>query len=391
MFEKNPAHALSLALEAEHEAEQVHDTYQSLADVLDIEKGLSEVDQANDISEGLESLQIVLESLSELDATDVALIQVLGDIAGATAGVSGVFFTPAMEDMNDDGPSAGDKAKAISARVHEMLKKLYERLVQFAKYIQAKVNEAMSGINGMVEDARAMVGKKISAKRATALKRKLDDMKAFAAALDEYAPIMSWLTTSRQTAVETFLKQGKLVPAVSSDIERIYKRLSAFKTKYGAEDYPSSVKFIVETHDVHDITDGGVIQGFLKASISVRKGTLPVSESPVGEQDVEITPDFGREAEDVIKKMRLFTMNSGASSLREISHDVTRAIHRLSKESDVIDIPNTEGVSVTSLMMYLTSALHRDGLNLVTAAHCILGDMAELRQRLRLYAVAPAA
>lgn len=110
--------------------DHVISTYELQGVVTSIESLHNEIVHANDIATSTEQLALVLEGIMELSITDAALIQVVGDIAGASCGVDGSAFTPSMEDA-EEGVPLGQKIKAILNQIAAFIRKVFAQIKMY--------------------------------------------------------------------------------------------------------------------------------------------------------------------------------------------------------------------------------------------------------------------
>lgn len=105
-------------------------TYELQGVVASVESLHDEIVHAGDIVSSVENLALVLEGIQEYSMTDTALVQVVGDVAGASCGIDGSHFTPSMEDQNEGKP-LGEKIKAILNQIAAFLRKVYAQIKMY--------------------------------------------------------------------------------------------------------------------------------------------------------------------------------------------------------------------------------------------------------------------
>ncbi len=192
--------ALAIALESEQETEAVSNTYEGLAQMLDIDTALNDTAHATDVAVGLENLQLVLESIQELDGNDIALVQVIGDIAGASSGgLNGALFTPAMEAVDDGGSSASDKAKNIATKITEMIKLIIAKIQQFIEWVISKAKVGLEVLKKAGDRVANQVGQVVNKEKYDALKLLLQSDLKLIASLPDFILVNNAVASLRST------------------------------------------------------------------------------------------------------------------------------------------------------------------------------------------------
>lgn len=310
--------ALALALEAEHEAEQVADTYQALATVLGVDEEVSDAAQAGEIATGLEQLQAVLESLQEQDIHDISLTQVIGDLAGAATGVSGDLFTPAMEDVEAENDAA-ERAATLTSRIREIIVAILEKLATLAKWVFAKFRQLVAAMKAGLAKLRQMASKKIDVSRARAIKKRIVMMNDTAKALEDFIPLIAELGDLRIRAAEEPAGYAEEVMDLSmvNEMERCLRSMEAFTKKYGTERYVGNIKFSATTDRLDRQSAQATVLTFSHCYFEVSRtsnGSEALNEAMDGE-DVGSPDALINELEAVSTSYARFLGDHGALSL----------------------------------------------------------------------------
>lgn len=311
--------ALALAMEAEHESEQVADTYQALTTVLDVENQISEAKEAQDVAVGLEALSAVLESIAEQDIHDLSLTQVIGDIAGAATGVSGELFTPAMEDVEADNDSA-ERASTLTDRIMEILSKLLEKLSSLAKWIYAQFKKLLAGIKNAAGDLRGLVGRKIAAGKARRLQRKITQMNDTARALEEFIPLMAELAEVRIAIAQEPAGYAEETLDLSwlSRMEKVASSMERFSKKYENDRYVGNIKFAIHEERIDRISAQAAVLTFGGNYFTVsRKSNDSEAVDEADDRLEKATVDNAliRDLDDVVRSYSRFLSEHGSLSL----------------------------------------------------------------------------
>lgn len=334
---------LALALEAEQEAEAVADTYEGLAQVLDIENSLSDAKQASDVAMGLENLNLVLESLKDLDINDVALIQVVGDIAGASSGLPGSFFTPAMEDMEDGEATAEQKSTSIMEKIAEIIKYVIEKISAFIAWAAEKFRRGYRDLKEAASGLKGMVGRKMEMRKIDAMREKIAIMHELAKVIESYIPLVADLAAVRLEAsgAEAGHIEETMPVSTINKMDSLYRQLEAFNKKFGEKELRAGVKIEAKVERVSHVN-------VLATAASFSKNYFEVSQSLLGRTDVsddttlsKVGHDLISQIEDVVDEFSRFMSESGTLSLTTLGKSVKTHLGGIQK---VIDSDSAGGM-----------------------------------------------
>ena len=323
MTDKN--RGLTLALEAEHEAEVVADTYEGLAQVLDIEGSLSDAHQASDVALGLESLSIVLENLKELDGTDLAMIQVIGDIAGASSGMNGAYFTPAMEDMEDDGVSPEDKSASIMEKIAEIIKYVIEKINKFIAWAMEKFRVGFKNMKEAGANLKGLVGRQMEVRKINKVRERLGGMIEMAKGIEAFIPVVADLAAVRleSSAVDAGHIEEPMPVSIVNKMESLYRQLEAFEKKFGEKTWSGGVEIKAVTERISHNNVLSTEASFSKNYFAVSQSVLGTGADDASDETMgKIGHDLISEIEDVIDLFSRFMGESGTLSLTTLSKSI---------------------------------------------------------------------
>lgn len=287
--------------------------------MLDIEKGIADVNHANDVSMGLESLQAVMESIGELDISDISMIQVIGDIAGASSGgLSGHLFTPAMEATDDGGSSAGDKAKNISAKISEMIKMIMAKIKQFVEWLVARGQADFKVLQTAGARVANVVGQQVDKNKYDALKQLLQSDMKLIESLPEFLQLVNALATTRtifaNMKIGEFNQDQPLDDRYVRLLNAAHTQLGNFGTKYNHAKFLTGISYQVLNETVDATNVSMASYGFSHNVVSVHRADR-VTPAEAGQTQVRIGHDLVSAIEDVYNGFVKFQNPADANSI----------------------------------------------------------------------------
>lgn len=349
--------ALAIALESEHEAEAVENTYSGLAQVLDIENSMGDVSHATDVAVGLENLQIVLESIKELDINDVAMIQVIGDIAGASSGgLPGAMFTPAMESVDDTGASAGEKAKSIGVKIGEMIDTIIEKIRAFIKWMVERLGGGLKALKEAGELLAANVGMAYYKPRYDALKQRLVNDLDFIKSLTEYMKVTDGI-------VETFMMFGSMKPNDFSNdpgfslnpryftlVNHSVEEMKRFSRAFDRKEYVCGASYEVDLAEIAHGSANDLVMSYNRNFIKINDKGYQRPEYN-GEELARLGHDLVSAIEDVHSGFSTLMDSKSKGSVAELLNKTHAQMTTLrNREQDMIaDSPNN-GMAIANVL-----------------------------------------
>jgi len=393
MTEKNIA--LSLALEAEAEADAVANTYEGLAQVLDIENCLTDAKQAEDVAVGLENLSLVLESLKELDATDIALVQVIGDIAGASSGISGAVFTPALESsavMNVEQVSTSDKSQAIIDKIKQMIAYVVEKIKAFIAWAIEKFRNGFKHLKETVSAFKHMVGRSADSRKINSIRKRCASMLELSKAIEQYVPIVADLAETRIAAneAEAGHVEETMDVSVLNKMEAAQRQLLNFEKKFDEKTWHAGVKIGVQTERINHTNTLSSTASFCKNYFVVTQSLIGGGDEPSEENTSKISHDLVSEIEDVVSDYARFLGESGALSLTTLSKSLEQEMKNfkdhLRRHDNDIDLKltgrKTYGPMKASQMREILGGIIKDITSITKLSSAIDSECTSLNKAL---------
>jgi hypothetical protein len=152
---KNPVTLdVPVATVSMEDIDHVMHAYELEGVVTSVESLHDEIVHAGDIVSSIENLSLVLEGIQEYSMTTAALVQVVGDVAGASCGVEGSHFTPSME-AEEEGVPLGQKIKAILNQIAAWLRKIYAQIKMYIAHQFSKSHRIAKSYESLGEKIKA--------------------------------------------------------------------------------------------------------------------------------------------------------------------------------------------------------------------------------------------
>lgn len=379
---------LAIALESEQEAEAVSNTYEGLAQVLDIDNSLADVKHATDVATGLENLQAVLESIQELDAGDIAMVQIIGDIAGASSGgLSGALFTPAMEAVDDGDSSAKDKAASIAAKIGEMIKLIIEKIKQFVNWVVTRAMASLEGLQKSGARLASLVGQTVDKSKYDALKQLLQSDLKLIASLPEFLSTVGEIALARTVFAELNIDefgQDKQLDKRIVVMQNAQHQVARFGEKYNHVKFLTGIGYQVLTEKIDDTDVSVASYRLLHNVVSVHR-EKNVDAAQAGEGAVRIGHDLVSAIEDVYNGFAKFQDASKSDTIPSQIRNISKLVQSVGTRYDALlsEAMNksVNSNSINAVISRTLSGLRTDLQALTTMSYAIAAEQHVLSAR----------
>ena len=330
--------ALALALEAEHEATEVADTYEGISKALDIDSNLDDAGHATDVAAALENLHFIMENFPEMDVTSMALVQVIGDIAGAgSGGMDGRHFTAAMEAYDGSTNSlttvenAGGKAEQIIAKIEEIIAYVIAKIKEFIAWVIQKFQNGYKHLKEAAVNLKHIVGRSMDNRSISKMRKRLGLMIELARAIEAFIPICADLSAVRIESADAEFGHNEETIDVSMirRMENMMGQLETYEKKFPDSYWKGAIKIIPHTERISHNNVLSTSASFAKNYFEVSKGIIASSGDADDETMSKIGHDMVSEIEDVVEAYGRFMSKHGNLSLVTLAENIGEALKKI--------------------------------------------------------------
>lgn len=352
-----------------------------------------DMNRMEDTAMGLENLAMVADQIQGATKTEMALVDIAGDLAFAGTGVSGAVMTPGLEDCegevvstegiktiaNDIWKAIKDFVKKMWRKVDEFFHKIFGTLPRLRKALVALKDRADKMSDKSIDESKTEVGSAANAVavafnapgNAKALEDTLTTTRdvvnalfdtytkcvitrgeAIKKGLKDYKPTKEWKASQHETALAKVHSyegdHSKIVKAFDADELKIADRRFADGVKIHHVQLPGNMSLFLQGADT--ATDGSTALGKAERARTrtVRvMGTFEKSKDAIDEHEIDTLTvseikAIADQCIDIVDGIEAWERGKNIGKVKDLVKDIEGSGDVLKKAEDKLDDVSSE-------------------------------------------------